>query len=1250
MLLERVVRLRARGPDGRGAVGTGCLVGPGLVLTAAHLIRTEDGSARSAVVGALPATVRWLRYDDIVDAALLEVPGLAARPGLVAGPPRWGDLVTSRTGHPVETYGYPRHQRHGSGRSEEQLAGRINPGTGGSLYRWELVSTDPLPTAYPGAGGDGSGWSGMSGAPVFSGDLLLGVVRGDRRAVAGSRLTVTRSSELLRDDGFRAVLREVLDGREPVAEPADLAGLLEPAVPERDLRSPAMLLRADVQAAPFRGRREEWRQLSDWCLGPAKTGIPGRSRPGGLSVRVLTGPGGQGKSRLARELVEDVARTPGWAAALLRADLGDEAWQGGAAPPEAGAGLAALEDCARDLLLVVDYAESRPRWIRRLVERLRTPAAAGRTVRLLLVARSTGGWQADPYDASPATHEILASALRSELGPLDLSAEDRAAAFRSALDGLAALLGRATGPAGYDWAAVAERVVPPADLRGSRYATALNVQMEALVALLQAGPEPLDAVPGEVVEATLLRHEERYWARAFASSAGPGRRPLPMSLIRRMVAAATLCGAADEEEAVAVLGRVPGLGGGAGRDEAWEYAEAIRRLYPATHEAYWGALQPDRVAEFQASLLVTEVPGLLPAVAAQGTPAQQSQAVTVLTRAVVGHANSGRIRRRDGVLARLDALVDGPVLGTEVLRSAAASLPPSSDALARFTARLTARLVERCREEGDLGADADAEGLAWALERASEAARVLGDWRAALAASEESVTIRRARPRTAGVEYERRLSAGLVQQAFAQRLAGRLRAALPVAEEAVELCRSVARAEPDTARAALADALSVLARTYLELARAADGVRAAEESVEIRRRLADEDPVYEARWATSLRILGGCQSEAGAREEGKRSAEAALAILRRLARENPDAHLDSLASTLNNLSWHHWRLGSDESVGLHLMEEAVALRRRLAVGNPDTYNDLLANALINLAASQQDEESLVTLDEAWDILWSLPYRLPGHDSDLRLLHANRSVTLWELSRWSEAIDEVTKAVDLGRRLYADNPLVHGERYAASLERLARYQQDLFGRSYAALVAVEEAVAVRRFLAEHHPDPGPYEPDRAFSCYLRAWYLWATGLPEKAAEALAEGIALYEGRLAAGHDEERPDLAICLGLAATLKEEAGRVWDALDERTRAVDLLTPGPLETPAERRRLAEAFRELAGLGDRIGGLDLCLSVLPAIGEATRLYAGLRAGGPLPRRDADVDAAATLWVRLLNRAGRRAEADQVRLRYGVHTP
>ncbi|MFD7321920.1 trypsin-like peptidase domain-containing protein [Streptomyces sp. NPDC059875] len=1233
MKFERVVQVHGSDDGAGGSFGTGWLIGPGLVLTAAHLLRTDKGRLRPAAVefpwatGAgrrRAATVVWIRYDDIVDAALLAV---AEPDGHDLGAPlRWGDLVTARPAHPVESYGFPRLQAVPAAgrRHEEHLTGRISPGTVGSARRWELLSDDPLPAGD----GAGAGWAGMSGAPVFSGDLLLGVIRRDRRAPAGSRLVATRACELLADESFRTALRgRSPAGPEPVAEPAELAPLLEPTVPERDLRSPAMLLRADVEATPFRGRQSEWRQLLDWCLGPSGARGPN------LTVRVLTGPGGQGKSRLARRLAAAVMKEPGWAGGLLRADLGDETWQGAGAGSATDEGLAVIGACTRNLFLVVDYAESRPRWIRRLIEQARKVAAAGRTVRILLVARSSGGWQLDPYDTSAATHEILASALTYELGPLDVTAEDRRAAFDAALHGLAGLLGRTEGHEGHDWGAVADRVEAPADLTGSRYATALNVQMEALAALLQAGPEPLVPEPGEAVEATLLRHEERYWARAFAAR---GEQPLPMPLLRRIVAAATLCGAADEDEAMAVVSRVPGLG----PVRAWELAESIRRLYPAAHDAYWGMLQPDRVGEFQASRVVGEVPGLLPALIAGATAAQQVQAMTVLTRAVVAHANGGRTGQRDVVLGRLGALVDGPLLGVDVLRTCAAALPPSSDALARFAVRLTDRLVRRYRE--GVGEE---DGLAWALGQLAERRDAVGDWRAALKAAEEAVALRRAEPRAGSIAYERRLAEVLVPLATLYWRLEQWREALTLAEEAVRLSRHVAEAEPEVGQEPLAKALLLLARTYQDAARPEESVPLASEAVRIRRTLADGDPAREPFWASALRVLANSQTLMGATAEGSATAERALTVERRLARENPDAHLASLAGALHALSYHYWRAGADEVKSKAASEESVRLRRRLAVGNPDTYGHGLAGALVNLAASQPDEEALRTLDEALAIHAELDDPPLVSGGSLRLLHSNQAYCLWQLSRTDEAIEAVTNAVALGRMLYADNAALYGERHANDLEKLARYLHDSSRRTQEAIDAIRDCVEVRRFLAAAQPSAA--EADLAFACYLLGWYLNEAERRREAEESVREALERYAPCWTVAPDLVASDYATCLGLAATIKESEGRYGDARADRERAVEILRAAARRSPEMRGSLAWHLWASAESAFTEGGMRQYLRGLPAAREATEIYA-LLADSRRPRPDANLQGAASMWVMLLTACGRWTEAAELRHRYGLH--
>lgn len=380
----------------------------------------------------------------------------------------------------------------------------------------------------------------------------------------------------------------------------DSAGLpLLPPVVELDWttdESPSELLRARYAVVPFVPRGDLLEQVMRW-----------READAGLSLLVLTGAGGFGKTRTAVEICRAAAEA-GWTAGHLTAD-----------PDTGSGGVDGLDDLLRwpgRLLVAVDYAETRPDLVARLLTRLRRRVAATRVV---LVVRQGGGRDAliglfAIGDAADDLARLLRRAELVGLGPGEREL-DRQVLFQAAAGRFTVLLGRVPEPT--------------PDLYAEHFARPLFVVAAALLAV--ANPElDVSALTAELLLSEVLdRHEAHYWRRTAS------RRGLNLDDEDRPVAAAltALCGlhdppGGDDPGDTGLLRLVPAL---RAADDTFVLRTVrwLRDLYGPT-----GILEPDLLAE----VLITRVLRTTPPLAATVLDAvgdhRLGRALVILSRIV----------------------------------------------------------------------------------------------------------------------------------------------------------------------------------------------------------------------------------------------------------------------------------------------------------------------------------------------------------------------------------------------------------------------------------------------------------------------------------------------------------------------------------------------------------------------------------------------------------------------------------------
>ncbi|MFG6197366.1 tetratricopeptide repeat protein [Nonomuraea sp. JJY05] len=827
--LERVVEVYSGHDDLVGVTGSGYAIGADLVLTSGLVVAPGlPCQVRAADSGQWAEAEQVWRGRGGAGAVLLRVAGSpwAGVPGIEHV--RWARVAASSgasTGFRVRCVarGFPWLGRRAGGRDAETVTGLVDAPTGAVSKVLAVSVLSPGPESPPGAlspgpeSPPGALTRGLSGAVLLAepAGQIIGVVAAGSSGTAPHDLDAVPATALLGDERF-CELAGVAPGRlETVAEDVPSVILADLLTPARE-RLPQdcsdwTLLMARHAVVPFLGRDEQLADLRAWAAEPAA-----------LSIAVLTGRSGTGKTRLAGELCAELAEA-GWDTGFLPLDS--------AAGPLTGRALEAL----RPTLLVVDHPEPSPPLVGELVRRL---AKHGRNprVRLLLLARDLAEadwWRRLDTAAGGWLRRLTSTTVQLNAHPLTLAERtDHALAAMKAF-----APSRAALPA-------------PPRLDDPEYGLPLHVHLAALLRLCddeRPGPPPAgephardpdaDAhtqpmrLHGGGLLRRFLARESDQWARVW-----PAEHERVDDVTARQAVAVLTLTAPTPAELPGLLTAVPGLRGGSGpHGHTTNAARWLGTVFPS------GELGPDLVAEE----LLAGTEGLDELVLAlhdhEGrTVHHLVHLLHVLRlsadRAPVGSALRSLVGARIGVMVAEAAANPATRLGD--MLNAALMLFPADRELA-----------------------ATASGLLESERGAGLGLRALYVTLGELAVRHRRASGERTAP-AAGLSW---LSGRLVA-------VGRVGEAVVAAAEAVEI---YAAAPPYEAAAGRAEALFNLGACLLLAGEAGSALKPAQEAAARFRILAEEDPGYAAEAARAHHNVACALLELGRLEEAVAAFEAA---------------------------------------------------------------------------------------------------------------------------------------------------------------------------------------------------------------------------------------------------------------------------------------------------------------------------------------------------------------------------------------
>ena len=775
-----------------------------------------------------------------------------------------------------------------------------------------------------------------------------------------------------------------------------------------------------------------------------------------ISVRVLTGSAGYGKTRLALELIEEVA-PQGWHAGFLtRAELKrfreqhDLAGWGWNAP----------------ILAVVDYASASARdlhaWLKELEDHAVWEDTGPRNrypLRLLLLERQAkrgNGWWAEVFgigDDAVVLEKLADPAEPVALRPLDDANQRRAILTKT----LASLGSTVTLPALGDDADFDRR------LSELTWAGVPLLLMLAAVTAAREGFGPVLAMGSTELAFSVAKTE---LARILKVVEGQRVSASLAPLVKHVAAVVTLRQGLTSEATREMIERESEELGYNLPDGSAALRNALAVALPDDAGGI-AAIEPDMIGE----ALLLDVWG-----------EDNTHALTVIARA---YAAAPEVVAKTIIRTCQDYVIRGsrhPLNWLEKIRADSADLyalihlcnamPTQTLELREIAVRLDEAVVRQVRPPaGDLRDLDQFTIFVESLNNLSNSLSAIGEREKALAAIEEAVLLYRELTRVFPDVGRPRLATSLSNLSKYFSDLGQREKALAASNEAVEIFRDLAAACPDAFRPDLAMSLNIRSICFSHIGRREEALATIEEAVAIRRDLVTVHPdAFRPDLAQSLQNLSACLSTLGRQEDALAAIEEAVVIGRGLAAASPDAFRPDLVGYFNNLSSHLSELGR-QGEALSAIKEAVALCRDLTATRPEAFRPDLAMSINNLSNRCFDlgrqEEGLAAIEEGVALYRDLAATHPdAFRPDLAWSLSNLSLSFFDLGRREEGLAAIEEAVAIRRDLVAAGPDAFRPDLAAVLSTLSRRFSEL-GRQEEALAAIEEAVATlrERFLAE-----------------------------------------------------------------------------------------------------------------------------------------------------------------------------------------